>query len=187
MVSLPRSMMVALSAIACAMRSPFTSTEVRTGSRALREKTPTTFIMAGHHAAGDLAGLVVAEIGAQPPLRGTGQSLRTAMRSSPCRLERHVPHDMRSRPWGRMGRCPTSRARRDRWRASRPAWTSSRRSSRNWRAAISRWSAPWRFSRRGSRSAQTCRKQLEEAETRVEILLKKNGKLQPEPFPADKE
>jgi exodeoxyribonuclease VII small subunit len=35
--------------------------------------------------------------------------------------------------------------------------------------------------------SDTCRKQLLEAETRVEILLKKNGKLQPEPFPADKE
>ena len=35
--------------------------------------------------------------------------------------------------------------------------------------------------------SDTCRKQLLDAETRVEILLKKNGKLQPEPFPADKE
>jgi exodeoxyribonuclease VII small subunit len=35
--------------------------------------------------------------------------------------------------------------------------------------------------------SDTCRKQLLEAETRVEVLLKKNGKLQPEPFPADKE
>jgi exodeoxyribonuclease VII small subunit len=35
--------------------------------------------------------------------------------------------------------------------------------------------------------SDACRKQLLEAETRVEILLKKNGKLQPEPFPADKE
>ena len=35
--------------------------------------------------------------------------------------------------------------------------------------------------------SDTCRKQLLEAETRVEILLKKNDKLQPEPFPADKE
>ena len=35
--------------------------------------------------------------------------------------------------------------------------------------------------------SDTCRKQLLEAETRVEILLKKNGRLQPEPFPADKE
>ena len=35
--------------------------------------------------------------------------------------------------------------------------------------------------------SDTCRKQLLEAETRVEILLNKNGKLQPEPFPADKE
>jgi exodeoxyribonuclease VII small subunit len=34
---------------------------------------------------------------------------------------------------------------------------------------------------------EKCRKQLQEAETRVEILLKKNGKIQPEPFPPDKE
>ena len=30
----------------------------------------------------------------------------------------------------------------------------------------------------------SCRKELEEAEGRVEILLKHNGKLQPEPFEA---
>ncbi len=36
---------------------------------------------------------------------------------------------------------------------------------------------------RGVELANSCRKQLEEAETRVEILMKKNGKLQPEPFP----
>ena len=35
--------------------------------------------------------------------------------------------------------------------------------------------------------SDTCRKQLQEAETRVEILLKKNDKLQPEPFPPEKE
>ena len=35
--------------------------------------------------------------------------------------------------------------------------------------------------------SETCRRQLLDAETRVEILLKKNGKLQAEPFPADKE
>jgi exodeoxyribonuclease VII small subunit len=35
--------------------------------------------------------------------------------------------------------------------------------------------------------SQTCRKQLEEAETRVEILIKKNNKVQPEPFRPDKE
>jgi exodeoxyribonuclease VII small subunit len=33
---------------------------------------------------------------------------------------------------------------------------------------------------------EICRKQLEDAETRVEILLKKDGKIQPEPFRADK-
>ncbi len=35
--------------------------------------------------------------------------------------------------------------------------------------------------------AETCRKQLEEAETRVEVLLKKNAKVQAEPFGADNE
>ena len=35
--------------------------------------------------------------------------------------------------------------------------------------------------------SENCRKQLEEAETRVEILLKKNGKVQAEPFGPDKE
>jgi exodeoxyribonuclease VII small subunit len=35
--------------------------------------------------------------------------------------------------------------------------------------------------------SETCRKQLQEAETRVEILLKKNDKVQAEPFPTDKE
>ncbi len=40
---------------------------------------------------------------------------------------------------------------------------------------------------KGIALSQTCRKQLEAAETRVEILLKKNGKVQPEPFRPDKE
>jgi exodeoxyribonuclease VII small subunit len=36
--------------------------------------------------------------------------------------------------------------------------------------------------------SDACRKQLLDAETRVEILLKKkNGELQPEPLPLDKE
>ena len=35
--------------------------------------------------------------------------------------------------------------------------------------------------------SKTCRKQLEEAETRVEMLLKKDGKVQAEPFRPDKE
>ena len=33
----------------------------------------------------------------------------------------------------------------------------------------------------------SCRKKLEEAETRVEILIKRNGKTQPEPFRPDTE
>ena len=39
---------------------------------------------------------------------------------------------------------------------------------------------------RGVALAGACRKQLEEAEARVEILLKKEGKIQPAPFPTDK-
>ncbi|MBI1790991.1 MAG: exodeoxyribonuclease VII small subunit, partial [Acidobacteria bacterium] len=35
---------------------------------------------------------------------------------------------------------------------------------------------------KGMALSDTCRKQLEEAETRVEMLLKKNGKMQAEPF-----
>ena len=35
---------------------------------------------------------------------------------------------------------------------------------------------------RGVSLSDSCRKQLEEAETRVEILLRKEGKIQPEPF-----
>ena len=40
----------------------------------------------------------------------------------------------------------------------------------------------------GMKLSATCRKQLEEAEGKVEILLKQNGKLQIEPFepPAEK-
>ncbi|HEY1263318.1 MAG TPA: exodeoxyribonuclease VII small subunit [Terriglobales bacterium] len=34
----------------------------------------------------------------------------------------------------------------------------------------------------GMQISATCRKELEEAEGKVEILLKQNGKLQPEPF-----
>ena len=35
---------------------------------------------------------------------------------------------------------------------------------------------------KGVQLSDTCRKQLEEAETRVEILIRKNDKVQPEPF-----
>ena len=34
----------------------------------------------------------------------------------------------------------------------------------------------------GMQLSNSCRKELEEAEGKVEILLKHNGKLQPEPF-----
>jgi len=39
---------------------------------------------------------------------------------------------------------------------------------------------------RGMRLSDTCRKQLEEAETRVEMLIRKEGKMQPEPFRPEK-
>lgn len=39
---------------------------------------------------------------------------------------------------------------------------------------------------RGVQLSDRCRKQLEEAETRVEVLIKRNGKLQPEAFRPDK-
>ena len=35
---------------------------------------------------------------------------------------------------------------------------------------------------RGMGLSETCRKQLEEAETRVEMLIRKEGKIQAEPF-----
>lgn len=35
--------------------------------------------------------------------------------------------------------------------------------------------------------SQACRKQLDEAETRIEILLKKNNKVEAEPYNPDKE
>ena len=39
---------------------------------------------------------------------------------------------------------------------------------------------------RGMNLSDNCRKQLEDAETRVEMLIRKEGKLQPEPFRLDK-
>jgi exodeoxyribonuclease VII small subunit len=35
---------------------------------------------------------------------------------------------------------------------------------------------------KGMSLSDSCRKQLEEAETRIEILIKKDGKVQPEPL-----
>ena len=40
---------------------------------------------------------------------------------------------------------------------------------------------------KGTALGHACRRQLEEAETRVEMLLKKNGKIQAEPARPDKE
>jgi exodeoxyribonuclease VII small subunit len=39
---------------------------------------------------------------------------------------------------------------------------------------------------RGMKLSETCRKQLAEAETRVEILTRRAGEMQPEPFPPGK-
>ncbi len=39
---------------------------------------------------------------------------------------------------------------------------------------------------RGVELSNSCRKQLEDAETRVEILIRKGGKIQAEPFRTDK-
>ena len=39
---------------------------------------------------------------------------------------------------------------------------------------------------RGMALSDTCRKQLQDAETRVEMLIRKEGKLQPEPFRPEK-
>lgn len=39
---------------------------------------------------------------------------------------------------------------------------------------------------RGMELSDKCRKQLEEAETRVETLIRRDGTYQPEPFRADK-
>ncbi len=36
---------------------------------------------------------------------------------------------------------------------------------------------------KGMKLSEQCRKQLSEAESRVEILLKKNGRIEAEPFP----
>ena len=39
---------------------------------------------------------------------------------------------------------------------------------------------------KGMSLSENCRKQLEEAETRVEMLIRKEGKIQPEPFRPEK-
>ena len=39
---------------------------------------------------------------------------------------------------------------------------------------------------RGMQLSDSCRKQLEEAETRVEMLIRKEGTFQPEPFRSEK-
>lgn len=39
---------------------------------------------------------------------------------------------------------------------------------------------------RGMKLSETCRKQLEDAESRVEILMRRGGEMQPQPFRNDK-
>lgn len=39
---------------------------------------------------------------------------------------------------------------------------------------------------RGMKLSETCRKQLEEAETRVEVLMRRAGEMQAQPFRTDK-
>jgi exodeoxyribonuclease VII small subunit len=39
---------------------------------------------------------------------------------------------------------------------------------------------------KGMKLSERCRKQLEEAETRIEMLIRKGDKVQPEPFRPDK-
>ena len=39
---------------------------------------------------------------------------------------------------------------------------------------------------KGMRLTERCRKQLEEAETRIEMLVRKGDRMQPEPFRTDK-
>ena len=39
---------------------------------------------------------------------------------------------------------------------------------------------------KGMKISETCRKQLEEAETRVEVLVRKGDRVQPEPFRPEK-
>ncbi len=39
---------------------------------------------------------------------------------------------------------------------------------------------------KGMALSETCRRQLEDAETRVEQLIRKEGKIQPEPFRIDR-
>jgi len=39
---------------------------------------------------------------------------------------------------------------------------------------------------KGMRLSESCRKQLEAAETRIEMLVRKGDKVQPEPFRSDK-
>ena len=39
---------------------------------------------------------------------------------------------------------------------------------------------------RGTRLSEACRRQLEEAETRIELLTRRAGEMQPQPLPNDK-
>ena len=95
-----------------------------------------------------------------------------------------------------MGRCPTRSLARTR---SRPLKPSRPVSKKVWRAIRSGSASAEEMEsgelpleralelfERGMKLSDTCRKQLEEAETRVEMLMKRAGEVQPEPLRSNK-
>ena len=92
--------------------------------------------------------------------------------------------------WGRptsharIYRCPMTR--NPSRKASKAASTNWKRSSRNSKPATCTLERSLELFEKGMTLSESCRKQLEEAETRVEMLIRKDGKLQPEPFRPDK-
>ena len=69
---------------------------------------------------------------------------------------------------------------------SNPASTNWKRSSRNSKAGDLPLERSLELFERGMGLSDTCRKQLEEAETRVEMLIRKEGKIAAEPFRPEK-
>ena len=62
------------------------------------------------------------------------------------------------------------------------AWIGWKKLSVNWKRAMFPWTGRWNLFDEGMKLSGSCRKELEEAEGKVEILLKRNGKLQAEAF-----
>lgn len=83
-----------------------------------------------------------------------------------------------------MYRCPKSPP--SPLKASKLLSTSCKKSLRNWKRGICRSSGSLELFEKGMALSETCRKQLENAETRVEMLIRKDGKIQPEPFRPEK-